>query len=106
MPYNAIQFDLSNRIATITLNRPDRLNAINEEMRDDFSRLFTELQTNEDIGVVIFTGAGRAFSAGGDIEYFERDWSTRKFRAENHRLTEFFDEGWVMRRRITGREGR
>ncbi|HTF37199.1 MAG TPA: enoyl-CoA hydratase/isomerase family protein [Blastocatellia bacterium] len=92
MPYNAIQFDLSNRIATITLNRPDRLNAINEEMRDDFSRLFAELQTNEDIGVVIFTGAGRAFSAGGDIEYFERDWPTTKFRAENHRLTQFFDE--------------
>src|SRR5207247_9749148 len=70
MTYKAIEFDLSNRIATITFNRPDRLNAINEEMRDDFSRLFTELQTNEDIGVVIFTGAGRAFSAGGDIEYY------------------------------------
>ena len=92
MPYKAIEFDLSDRIATITLNRPDRLNAINEEMRDDFSRLFVELQTNEEIGVVIFTGAGRAFSAGGDIEYFERDWPTAKFRAENHRLTQFFDE--------------
>jgi len=92
MDYKAIQFDLSDRIATITLNRPDRLNAINEEMRDDFTRLFTELQTNEDISVVIFTGAGRAFSAGGDIEYFERDWNTKKFRAENHRLTQFFDE--------------
>jgi len=92
MAYRAIQFDLLHRIATITLNRPDRLNAINEEMRDDFSRLFTELQTNDDIGVVIFTGAGRAFSAGGDIEYFERDWNTKEFRAENHRLTQFFDE--------------
>ena len=92
MTYKAILFDLSERIATITLNRPDRLNAINEEMREDFSDLFDELQTNEGIGVVIFTGAGRAFSAGGDIEYFERDWSTQKFRAENHRLTQFFDE--------------
>jgi enoyl-CoA hydratase/carnithine racemase len=92
MPYKTIKFELSDRIATVTLNRPNRLNAINEDMRDDFMRLFTALQTNEDIGVVIFTGAGRAFSAGGDIEYFERDWSTRKFRAENHRLTQFFDE--------------
>ena len=92
MPYKTIKFELSDRIATVTLNRPDRLNAINEDMRDDFTRLFTALQTNEDIGVVILTGAGRAFSAGGDIEYFERDWSTRKFRAENHRLTQFFDE--------------
>src|SRR5258705_5566089 len=92
MTYKAVHFDLSNRIATITLNRPDRLNAINEEMRDDFSRLFTEFQTNEDIGVIIITGTGRAFSAGGDIEYVERDWPTTKFRAENHRLTQFFDE--------------
>ena len=92
MAYKAINFELKDRIATITLNRPDRLNAINEDMRDDFSRLFTELQTNEDIGVVIFTGSGRAFSAGGDIKYFERDWRTTSFRAENHRLTQFFDE--------------
>ena len=92
MTYKAITFDLASRIATVTLNRPDRLNAINEDMRDDFTRLFGELQTNEDIGVVIFTGAGRAFSAGGDIGYFEREWSTAKFRAENHRLTQFFDE--------------
>ncbi|HWP44300.1 MAG TPA: enoyl-CoA hydratase/isomerase family protein [Blastocatellia bacterium] len=90
--YKSIIFELSGRIATVTLNRPDRLNAINEEMRDDFSRLFTELQTNEEIRVVVITGAGRAFSAGGDIEYFERDWDTAKFRAENHRLTQFFDE--------------
>lgn len=92
MDYKAITFEVADRIATITFNRPDRLNAINEEMRDDFTRLFTELQTNEEIGVVVFTGAGRAFSAGGDIEYFEREWSAVKFRAENHRLTQFFDE--------------
>ncbi|HVF90639.1 MAG TPA: enoyl-CoA hydratase/isomerase family protein [Blastocatellia bacterium] len=92
MEYKTLLFELRDRIATITLNRPERLNAINDDMRADFSRLFGELQTNEDIGVVIFTGEGRAFSAGGDIEYFEREWSTSKFRAENHRLTQFFDE--------------
>src|SRR5262245_13411945 len=100
MTYKAIQFELKDRIVTITLNRPDRLNAINEEMRDDFSRLFTELQTNEDIGVVIFTGAGRAFSAGGDIQYFEREWPTARFRAENHRLTQFFDELEVIEKPV------
>jgi enoyl-CoA hydratase len=92
MSYKTIKFDLSDRIATITFNRPERLNAINEEMRDDFTRLFTEIQTNREIGVVIFTGEGRAFSAGGDIEYFEREWKTTEFREENHRLTQFFDE--------------
>ena len=90
--YKTILFELKDRIATITFNRPDRLNAINTAMREDFSRLFDEIQTNEEIGVIIFTGEGRAFSAGGDIEYFERDWNTTRFRAENHRLTQFFDE--------------
>jgi enoyl-CoA hydratase/carnithine racemase len=90
--YKTLKFDLTDRIATITFNRPDRLNAINVEMRDDFSKLFDELQLNDEIGVIIFTGEGRAFSAGGDIEYFERDWKTTEFRAENHRLTQFFDE--------------
>ena len=92
MTYKTLLFDLSDRIATITFNRPDRLNAINEEMREDFARLFDELQTNDEIRVIIFTGAGRAFSAGGDIEYFEQEWKTTAFREENHRLTQFFDE--------------
>jgi enoyl-CoA hydratase len=92
MDYKTILYEESDRVAMITFNRPERLNAINEEMREDFSRLFRELQTNESVGVIIFTGAGRAFSAGGDIEYFEREWSTVRFRAENHRLTQFFDE--------------
>jgi enoyl-CoA hydratase/carnithine racemase len=92
MSYKAIIFDIADRIATVTLNRPDSLNAINVEMREDFTRLIGELQTNDQIGVVIITGAGRAFSAGGDIEYFEKEWNTAKFRAESHRLMQFFDE--------------
>ena len=92
MDYQTILFELKDRVAWITFNRPERLNAINEAMREDFARLFREIQTNEEIGVIVFTGAGRAFSAGGDIEYFERDWDTVRFRAENHRLTQFFDE--------------
>ncbi|HEY9232573.1 MAG TPA: enoyl-CoA hydratase/isomerase family protein [Blastocatellia bacterium] len=92
MDYQTILFELKDRVATITFNRPERLNAINQAMREDFARLFDEIQTNEEIGVIVFTGAGRAFSAGGDIEYFERDWDTMRFRAENHRLTQFFDE--------------
>lgn len=92
MDYKAITFEVADRIATVTLNRPESLNAINVEMREDFTRLLGELQTDDRIGVVIITGAGRAFSAGGDIEYFEKEWNTAKFRAESHRLMQFFDE--------------
>lgn len=92
MNLKATTFEFRNGIATITLNRPDQLNAINDDMRADFGQLLSELQTNEEIRVVVITGSGRAFSAGGDLEYFERQWNTAKFRRESRRLTEFFDE--------------
>lgn len=92
MGFKAIILEERDRIATVTLNRPDVLNAMNVEMREDFACLLDELQNNDGIGVVIITGAGRAFSAGGDIEYFERKWSTTRFRAETRKLTQFFDE--------------
>src|SRR5262249_6987732 len=92
MEYKTVKFELADRIATVTLNRPDRLNANNEEMPDDFSWLFSELATNDEIGVVMINGACRAFAAGVDIEYFEQDWNTTRCRAENRRLTQFYVE--------------
>jgi len=78
-------------IATITLNRPEKLNAMNAEMRSDFNKLTEELYSNKNIKVIIFTGAGRAFSAGGDIDYLDREWSTPQFRQETQKFTGFFD---------------
>src|SRR5215471_6515882 len=93
MSYKAIILEESNHIATITLHRPDALNAINQDMREDFERVLDEIQSNDRIRVIIFTGAGRAFSAGGDISLFERDWTdTPQFRAQSRRLMNFFDE--------------
>jgi len=93
MSYKAIILEESNHIATITLHRPDALNAINQDMREDFERVLDEIQSNDRIRVIVFTGAGRAFSAGGDISLFEQDWKdTPKFRAQSRRLMNFFDE--------------
>ncbi|MFQ5648728.1 MAG: enoyl-CoA hydratase/isomerase family protein [bacterium] len=90
--YQAVTFELSdNGIATITLNRPDKLNAMNNAMRSDFRVLRDELASNKHIKVVIFTGAGRAFSAGGDIDFLDRDWLTQDFREETQDFTGFFD---------------
>ncbi|HYL98043.1 MAG TPA: enoyl-CoA hydratase/isomerase family protein [Blastocatellia bacterium] len=90
--YQTIIVEESGGIATITLNRPDSLNAINEEMRRDFEELLEEIVLNDAIRVVIFTGAGRAFSSGGDMSFFERDWSTVEFRRHHNRLMNFFDQ--------------
>ncbi|MFQ5637469.1 MAG: enoyl-CoA hydratase/isomerase family protein [bacterium] len=90
--FNTLKFEInSGGIATITLNRPDKLNAMNAEMRAEFGRLQTELVQNDAIKIVVFTGAGRAFSAGGDIDFLDQDWTTPKFRRETQEFTGFFD---------------
>jgi enoyl-CoA hydratase len=65
--FNTIKLDRRDRIATITLNRPDRLNAINHEMRSEIIAACDELAYDSSISVVVLKGAGRAFSAGHDI---------------------------------------
>jgi len=92
MEFNTLLFSLEDGIATITLNRPDVLNAVNMEMRHDFVVLAERLFFDEEIRVVIFTGAGRAFSSGGDLSHFEKPWLTPAFRANSRRLTKFFDD--------------
>jgi len=54
-------------VATITLNRPDRLNAISDHMQQILGELFLELDSDPEIRAMVITGAGRAFCAGGDI---------------------------------------
>ncbi len=55
-------------LATVTLNRPEKLNALNRELRGTFCRTMQELGADPGVGVVIITGAGRAFSAGLDLK--------------------------------------
>lgn len=72
MAYETLLFEQKDRIGLVTLNRPDRLNAVNQKMVREIPQLFGELKQRDDIGVVIVTGAGdRAFSAGADITEFE-----------------------------------
>ena len=58
-------------IATITLNRPDQLNAYTTSMGDEITSAFRSLQRDESVRVVILTGAGRAFCAGVDLEHLK-----------------------------------
>jgi enoyl-CoA hydratase len=58
---------IDNRLATVTLNRPEKLNALSAELRSAFVREMQKLRTNREVGCVIITGAGRAFCAGLDL---------------------------------------
>jgi enoyl-CoA hydratase len=67
MSYETIEYEVEDRIATITFNRPDRLNAINRPMLAAIDRAFAAAGADEECKVVVVRGAGRAFSSGFDI---------------------------------------
>ncbi len=60
-------YDVSDRVATITLNRPDKLNAFTGEMIDTWASSLAKAQADEQVNVIVVTGNGRAFCAGGDV---------------------------------------
>jgi len=66
--YHTIKVEKAEGIAKITLNRPQRLNAITLELLDELRRALNELEFDDDVRVVIITGEGRAFSAGLDLQ--------------------------------------
>lgn len=70
--YKHISFARSDNILRVTLNRPERLNAIMGPMHHELSRLFFDLDRDERSDVIVLTGAGKAFSAGGDIDHLEQ----------------------------------
>jgi 2-(1,2-epoxy-1,2-dihydrophenyl)acetyl-CoA isomerase len=61
------EVDRDAHIATITLNNPDKLNAINRQMHFDILALCEEIQNDDDVWVIIWTGAGRGFCSGADV---------------------------------------
>lgn len=70
---NPVLCEIADRIATLTLNRPEKLNAINYAMADGLLAWLDKIEADPGVGAVILTGAGdRAFSAGADIHEFSR----------------------------------
>ena len=67
--FETIALARSGRLLTITLNRPDTLNAIDEQMHDDLVDVFAFVAADHHSDVIVLTGAGRAFSAGGDFAH-------------------------------------
>ncbi|CAN5532934.1 crotonase/enoyl-CoA hydratase family protein [soil metagenome] len=67
MDYTQILYDVSHGVATITLNRPDKLNAFTTRMMRELLDVFDVVDGDDDVRVVIVTGAGRGFCAGADL---------------------------------------
>jgi enoyl-CoA hydratase len=78
------------RLLTITLNRPDQLNAVDRVMHEELAEVFVYAAADPDSDVVVLTGAGRAFSAGGDLDHI----------ANNAANPELFDEEARLAKKI------
>jgi enoyl-CoA hydratase len=72
MSYETLLYDVSDRIATITVNRPDKLNALNARVIMELGLAVDAARESDDVGAIILTGAGRAFIAGADISELEQ----------------------------------
>ncbi len=66
--FQTVRFEVQDRIATITLNRPDKKNAMNQQMKDELRACWQQVKNDAEIWVAIITGAGAAFSSGADVE--------------------------------------
>lgn len=90
MTYQAITYETRGHVGIVTLNRPEKLNAINGELREDTHAAFAAAREDDDVRAVILTGAGRGFCSGADLTGQVPPPST----AQNDRLDEF---AWVGR---------
>src|SRR6185436_18100506 len=68
MTYKCLLFELKDGIATLTLNRPERLNALGDTLRDDLHDAILKCGENAEVRVIVITGAGKGFCSGGDVK--------------------------------------
>jgi 2-(1,2-epoxy-1,2-dihydrophenyl)acetyl-CoA isomerase len=103
MQYSTLQFERRENIAYVTLNRPDRLNALNLPMIEDLRAAASLIEADAEVRAVLLTGAGRAFCSGADLagEDFTQDTRLTQGQLVGARLREHFNpmvEAWYRLR--------
>jgi methylglutaconyl-CoA hydratase len=90
MQYAMLEVALSERVATITLNRPDVRNAFNESMIAELTDAFKQLETREDVRAIVLAARGAAFCAGADLNWMKKmaSFSDEENRADARRLAD------------------
>jgi enoyl-CoA hydratase len=71
-----VKFEKRDRIAYISLNRPEALNALNDQLNAELARAWTDFANDDSLDIAILTGEGRAFCAGADLKSFIPKWET------------------------------
>jgi enoyl-CoA hydratase len=102
-----ILFQIQDRVAKITLNRPEKRNAISDRMLTELEQALLEADDRNDVNVIVLEGAGRDFCSGYDLEgvYFGKGGDTVGYNPDQYRklLGSFDDDAWVMERSLEQR---
>ena len=86
MTYECLLYDVKDGIATLTLNRPDRLNALGDTLREDLYDAVTRAAADPEVRVMVVTGAGKGFCSGGDVKAMnEREGRAARAAARSRR---------------------
>ena len=93
--YRYLKFEVVERVATITLNRPEKMNAFTFTLGDELSNAYARCDADDDIQVVILTGAGSAFCAGADMEggsdtFYNTDGRSKKTEKKSRKASAAF----------------
>ena len=96
MPFEQIQYEKENGIGIIVLNRPDKLNAFTSLMGQELMQVLDEVDEDDEVRVLIFTGAGRGYCAGADLS----GGGGSAFKYDAQPIDEFRDGGGILNLRI------
>ena len=86
MGFEELIYEVSDRVATITLNRPQRLNALTPTMREEMLAAFTGADADPDVGAIVLTGAGRGFCSGGDVKAMQERYDDKSANPIDERI--------------------
>src|SRR5947207_8179010 len=86
--WGTVQYEVDGGVATVTLNRPERMNAWNADLARELSRALDEADADDGVRAVVITGAGRAFCAGADLESGAATFDARRNESRRNREDE------------------
>src|SRR5262245_64543880 len=87
--------NISDRVATLTFNRPDKLNALSMDLIAGSIETLTAWSRDPEIGCIVVTGTGRAFCAGGDVSTMARD-DAETLEQKIDRLRQMHELSWLL----------
>ena len=92
--YHTIKYEVKDRVATVTINRPEALNALNSTVLDELFDVFNVIDKEDEVRCVIVTGEGRSFVAGADIAEMStlNPVEGKRFAQKGHRVMNFIEK--------------